>query len=52
MSDDRRGGEMPEVPEEPSQRWPVGFVLLIVAAALYLGYRAFQLVELLIRWLR
>ncbi len=52
MSDDR-DLDRPELEdEELPERWPVGFILIIVAAALYLGFRAVQLVQLAIDWLR
>ena len=34
------------------QKWPVGFILLIVAGTLYLAFRAIQMVGWLIDWAR
>lgn len=33
-------------------KWPVGFIILLVAAALYLGLRAVQMLGWLIDWVR
>ena len=32
----------PEGDEQPSDRWPIGFMLLIGAVSLYLGWRLVQ----------
>lgn len=42
----------PDGGDEVPDRWPVGFVLIVAAAALYLGYRFFQLLRLAVDWLR
>jgi hypothetical protein len=36
--------------EPKPQKWPIGFVLLIVAGALYLILRAIQMIGWLIDW--
>lgn len=33
-------------------KWPVGFIVLLIAAALYLGLRAVQMIGWLIDWIR
>lgn len=36
--------------EPMPQKWPVGFILLIVAGTLYLAFRVIQMVGWLIDW--
>ena len=52
MTDPTEGGEQPDslsgeppAGEEPSpeeERWPIGFILTIIMAGLYLAYRLWQ----------
>lgn len=44
-SDSDRGEQ-----EGSEQRWPIGFILLVAAVALYLGWRLVQGVGALIGW--
>jgi hypothetical protein len=49
MTDPRPEDESKE--DADKQRWPIGFMLLIAALSLYLGWRLIQGVAALIRWL-
>jgi hypothetical protein len=51
MTDPTGGGEQPDAPSEGTpaeetppeeERWPIGFILTIVMAGLYLAYRLWQ----------
>jgi hypothetical protein len=51
MTDPTEGGEQPDAPAEGTpaeetppeeERWPIGFILTIVMAGLYLAYRLWQ----------
>jgi hypothetical protein len=35
---------------DPGQRWPIGFMLLVGAIALYLGWRLVQGIGALVGW--
>lgn len=49
MSD---GGEQRESGGEPTEaRWPIGFMLLVGAVALYLGWRLVQGIIALVGWI-
>ncbi len=39
------------VPQEERGRWPIGFMLLLGALAIYLGWRLIQGVMALVGWL-
>ncbi len=36
----------------PKERWPAGFILIVVAAALYLGFRLVEMIGWLVHWVR
>ena len=46
-------GEEPDRNEEngSAQRWPIGFMLLVAAVALYLGWRLVQGIGALVGWI-
>jgi hypothetical protein len=46
MSDDRGGREDPS-----AEKWPVGFIVLVVAAAIYLLFRLIQGIGWLADWI-
>ncbi len=46
---EEQGGTDPDQDAE-RQRWPIGFMLLIGATALYLGWRLVQGIGVLIGW--
>ena len=48
---EERPVERPEV-DGASQKWPVGFILLVVAAALYLLLRGVQMAGWVVDWVR
>lgn len=47
------GGEDPEPTDEDQtqQRWPIGFMLLVGAITLYLGWRLVQGIGALVDWI-
>lgn len=47
------GAEEPDRSEEDNsdQRWPIGFMLLVGAVALYLGWRVVQGIAALFGWI-
>lgn len=38
--------------EAPDEKWPIGFIVLLIAGALYLGLRAVQMLGWLVDWVR
>ena len=49
---ERPDGELPATSEgEQEPPWPVGFIILVGLAALYLGWRLIQLIVQAIGWL-
>jgi hypothetical protein len=46
---ERDGGDAPPAEEDPG--WPVGFMIFVALAALYLGWRLVQLVARGLGWL-
>lgn len=51
MTDHDRRPQDPADDEPAGERWPVGFILIVVAAVLYLAVRAWQGIRLLVDWL-
>ncbi len=49
MSEEQAGKDPDQAAER--QRWPIGFMLLIGATALYLGWRLIQGIGVLIGWI-
>ena len=49
MTDDE--GLKPTEEDDSSQRWPIGFMLLVGAIALYLGWRLMQGIGALVGWI-
>ena len=48
-SDDSPGPNNEE--DDSSQRWPIGFMVLVGAIALYLGWRLMQGIGALVGWI-
>ena len=46
------GADPAAEPESPNEKWPIGFIVLLIAGALYLGLRAVQMLGWLVDWIR